>query len=215
MNDDQNDRAEFAKMIAVMAENFSADVSPLGIESRFRALMDFPLVEVRRGLNYLIRTRRYSTMPTIGEMRDAIAGSPTDAALIQASLVFETIRNVGAYRSVAFDDPITVAVIRRRFGGWVRACEEANQSKRHFFEKEFESAYLAFHRAGIREGGILSGIVEADNSSRGYVEYIRDPALIGDPAGVRSVLAMGDPSGNVPAMAGNLAAKIGHGGGNR
>ena len=140
----------------------------------------------------LLASRKYNSMPTVADFLEHIGGgNAEDKAEIEAGKVVEAVRSVGAYRSVVFDDPVTMAVISRAFGGWVRLCQNMTDREEKFFRKEFKQAYGSYSRQGIREGGALLGISESQNVGRG-LEYREAPRLIGDNAKAQQVLTMSD-----------------------
>lgn len=201
MNDDQETRKAFAAIMAGLAENASAQVSREGLALRFMALQEFTLEQIQAAAVRILRTRVFTTMPTVADIRAAILGNPEDRAAIEAGKVYRAIGQVGAYRSVCFDDGVTMAVIREIFGGWVRLCGECQDKGRVWFAKEFEAAYSNFSRMGKTDGGKLIGITESENQACGRLGFIRPPVLIGDPVKAAAVLEAGPLSDMIPHRA--------------
>ena len=190
MTDD--DKTSFAQIMIGLAENYGQTVTTAGLKLRFEALRQFPLDAVKAASMSLLASRKYNSMPTVADFLEHIGGgNAEDKAEIEAGKVVEAVRSVGAYRSVVFDDPVTMAVISRAFGGWVRLCQNMTDREEKFFRREFKQAYGSYSRQGIREGGVLLGLSESQNVGRG-LEYREAPRLIGDNAKAQQVLTMSD-----------------------
>ena len=190
MTDD--DKTSFAQIMIGLAENYGQTLTTAGLKLRFEALRQFPLDAVKAASMSLLASRKYNSMPTVADFLEHIGGgNAEDKAEIEAGKVVEAVRSVGAYRSVVFDDPVTMAVISRAFGGWVRLCQNMTDREEKFFRREFKQAYGSYSRQGIREGGALLGISESQNVGRG-LEYREAPRLIGDNAKAQQVLTMSD-----------------------
>lgn len=91
-------------------------------------------------------------------------------------LLIKAIREVGAYRSVIFDDPLIHSVIRD-MRGWI-ALGQSKTSELPFLAREFEKRYraLVLHPPADCPRQ-LTGIYEQQNRLSGYAPP--DPVLIG------------------------------------
>lgn len=188
------DKQRFAQVMMGLAENYGQTITPTGISLRFAALANFPLQEVERAALSIMASRKFSSMPTVADFLEHLGGGTAeDKAEIEAGKVVEAVRHVGAYRSVVFDDPVTMAVIERAFGGWVRLCQGLTDREEKFFRKDFAKAYGSYSRQGIRDGGVLLGLAESQNAGRG-LEHREAPKLIGDSDKARQVQTMGENS---------------------
>jgi hypothetical protein len=175
------DRTRFALAVTLLAENFSANVSPALIALWFRELALHELEDVLGAFRGVVRQRRYTKMPTLADVLDQLGGNVEDRAQVAAARVLEAVRHHGAYRSVSFDDPVIHAVIVQVYGGWVRLCEMGEDQAR-FFGPQFARAYVSYARSGAARYGHLVGIQESENRMGGFIERIEPPVLIGDHA---------------------------------
>ena len=148
----------------------------------FSALSDLTLMQVRTGVERVIRERKTATMPKPAEIREAVIGNPEDRAQLAAALVYEAIHKVGAYQSVQFADKIAQLVVER-LGGWVKLCVELEWE---WAKKDFVKLYEAAVRAGwTSEAHHLPGILEAADGQwelcvigeRGDVKRIAAPKI--------------------------------------
>lgn len=184
------DKPKFLQILTGLAENYGQTVTTTGIGLRFSALRAYRIEEIERAAISLLTSRKYTSMPTVADFLEHLGGgSAEDKAEVEAGKVLDAIRSYGAYRSVVFDDPVTMAVISRAFGGWVKLCVELSDREEKFFRKDFAKAYGSFSRQGIREGGVLLGLAERENASRG-LEYKEKPKLIGNPSKASQVMAL-------------------------
>lgn len=175
----KNDLKEFVKIMYGLADNFGAQLSEPGLHMRFEALNDYLLADVKKAAISIIRTRKFTKMPTVAELLEHIQGGHIeDRARVEACKVIEAIRYFGAYQSIIFDDPVTIAVVEQAFGGWVKLSQELNGHQEKWFIKDFCSTYLSFSRQGIRSFNTLPGITEVSNQALSN-EYTPDPILIG------------------------------------
>jgi putative component of membrane protein insertase Oxa1/YidC/SpoIIIJ protein YidD len=110
---------------------------------------------------------------------------------IEAIKVVNAITDIGPYKSVVFDDPVTQAVIES-YGGWPDVCEEcSNREKTKWFKIHFKNTYRAYARQGIKKFGHLPGTIELQNRINGCEEFIEKPALIGKKENALMVLERG------------------------
>jgi hypothetical protein len=107
------------------------------------------------------------------------------------SKVKKSISTVGSYETVSFDDPIINRVIQD-MGGWIKLCS-SSVDELPFIGNEFKARYTAFKGQGeIPEyPAKLYGICESENISKGLLNHIPAPILIGDPVKAKKVLMLG------------------------
>jgi hypothetical protein len=176
----KSDLKEFVKIMYGLADNFGAELSEPGLHMRFEALKGYSLEDVRNAALSIIRTRKYSKMPTVAELLEHLEGGQVeDRARVEASKVLEAMRLYGAYQSVVFDDPVTIAVVDQAFGGWVKLNQELKSHDEKWFIKDFCNAYSSYSRQGIKSFDTLLGVIGSTNRSLGY-DHVPAPVLVGD-----------------------------------
>lgn len=113
-------------------------------------------------------------------------GRLEDVALNQALLVMESIKRVGGYESVRFEDPVTSAVIKHGFGGWVKLCDDQRIDTEKWFLKDFQQFYASFKLGGRELHEYLPGRTETINFAKGF-EHDSPIVFIGNdnPYGLR------------------------------
>lgn len=187
-----HDAEKFSEIMTGLAENFGGhQISVAGLMLGFKVLQRFSIEQIEAGALKLIDEKPFPKMPTIAEIREAIQGGRQeleDRSAVEAAKVINAVKRVGGYQSVVFDDPVTMAVIRRHFGGWIKLCNEGLAEEEKWILKDFAKIYRAFSRQGIKEFGKLEGVFALQNGSHGRLEHIPPPVVIGDPEKARAVL---------------------------
>lgn len=176
----QQDRKKIVLSLVALADMCGRNLQEPTLAMWLKMLSPYTPEQVSEGITKVLANRKYSTMPMPAEVIEAIVGSSQDKGLMEAHRVLDTLRRVGSYESVVFDDPVTQAVIAEVFGGWVNLGETALEENRPFFEKQFTEAYQGFAKAGKRRGGFLMGRFDSSK-----------PVAIGDKAQAAAVLQLG------------------------
>jgi hypothetical protein len=66
--------ASLAEILTLTAENFQAELSEAMVQMLISELIKLPLAEVRRGMTTILRTRKFSSFPTLAEIIEACRG---------------------------------------------------------------------------------------------------------------------------------------------
>ena len=185
MKDDE--RQQFGTIMVGLAENFDTSLSAPGVKMRFEALKGYSIEEIEQASYSLLRTRKFTKMPTVAEIEEHIqGGSIEDQAQVESSKVLKAIGEQGRYASVVFDDPVTQAVIQFHYDGWPNICSQELKDRR-FFLQEFQKAYASYKRQGTKHYGVLPGQTQIQNGSIGQSQFIPKPIRIGDPEAAEQV----------------------------
>jgi len=176
----EKDKRQFISAFGALCEIFGKEPTEILIEGYFRALNRFQIEEIEAAISQAICTCQFFPRPV--ELIEIITGGSgriEDKAMIEATKVLNAIRRIGAYESVAFDDPITQAVIRQAFGGWVKMCSELKSDQSKWFIKDFIKIYQSYANEQVKFFGHMPGIIEMQNR-RKSLDYYSEPILIGD-----------------------------------
>jgi len=185
------DRQRFAVVLGWMAETFAEALSPARVEGYFRALADLEIGEVEAAVRVCMRTSKFFPKPA--EFWEALNGSPEDGAELAWVRFLGAVRDLGAYESVDFGDPVIHAVVTDMWGDWPQACRlETNEVP--FRHQDFVKLYRVRARQGgdLRQGHLV-GLVEADNRRCGFLAYLPPVVKLGQKAL--------KPTGSAPAVA--------------
>lgn len=151
-----HDFERFTAIIRGLADNFSAEVTADGIDFRFECLRKYTIDQVGAASLTLVRTRKYTKMPTIADFIEAIEGTPEDKGEEQAMQVITAISQCGRYAPPTFKDAKTSAIVARI--GWNNLCD-MHTDKHKFFVKDFIESYKSEGRK--TETAMITG-VESD-----------------------------------------------------
>jgi hypothetical protein len=201
------DKTRFAELITGLAQTFHTPISATDLEAYWRLLSQFSLEEIERAIaSYCRSPKGHRFFPKPSELVALIVGSDADQALRAWSEVMRTIRGVGAYRTVVFDDPLIHAVIWD-MGGWQALCSML-VNEEPFRAKEFERRYVGYvARPPTRYPRQLAGITDTVNAAQGYGQ-IRPPTLIGDEQKALQVLQKGQDSSQLLSFKGMTVEQL-------
>lgn len=186
----EHDKARFAAIMAAMAEIYGKELSAPALGLHFRLLREYAFEEVERAALTILKSRKYTSMPTPADFIEHISGgSVDDRAEVEAGKVLRAIATIGGYRSVVFDDPVTQAVIGQTYGGWARLCRESSLRHEKWWRREFVRAYASYARQRVVLHGHLPGLTEIENTASGRPDAIPHPVPVGDPERAAAVLA--------------------------
>jgi len=175
----EKDMERFTFCMAALGEAFSQEITPLKIEIYFKALQDLPIDDIERATWEIINTRATASFPKVAEIRQAISGNLEDKAMLALEKVEKAMREVGAYRTVVFDDPVIHMVIESFDGGWPGLCAIPEREWK-FARKDFLKLYQAMSKEKNRRPvPKLVGIHEHINQLNGC-EYKGRPVVVGD-----------------------------------
>lgn len=129
-------------------------------------------------------------MPKIADVSKYLKGRTSDQASQAWSKVDKTMRHVGTYQDVCFDDLIIHRVIED-MGGWI-ALGMKNEEDWTFLQNQFENRYRGYVMRGEQPEyqARLIGVANAYNAQNGY--SLNPPMMIGDQIKAQMVLKGGN-----------------------
>lgn len=162
----------------------------MAIMLAFRTLERFSIADVRRAMtHHLNDTGDGRFMPKPADLIRHIEGDTDSRALIAWSKVEDTIRLVGSWQSVVFDDPLIMACLEE-MGGWLSMCKTSSDEL-PFKRQEFTKRYRGYlNRPPTRHPTHLIGDIEAEADRLGQKKP--DPVLVGDTEAALAVHRLGD-----------------------
>jgi hypothetical protein len=184
------DRGEFTKLITQVLAFYRQDVSTFALGVWWSACSPFDLSQVSKAFTaHATDPERGQFAPKPADIVRALAGTQTDRALVAWGKAFDTIRRVGGWDSVVFDDGLVHAVIED-LGGWSKFCAAATNDELPHLQRRFCESYRTYaRRQGVAYPNRLVGIHEAGNGLANH--KVAPPVLIGNPEAAREVLRLG------------------------
>lgn len=207
----EQDKAQFMQAMTGASEVLGGEMTKPKLAMYFKALEHLPMERVEQALMRAVRELKFFPKPV--ELLDLMGAGRVnlaDMALCESAKAIEALEKVGAYSSVTFDDPVTMAVIERGFGGWPEFSQSVRSEGAKWITKDFCRLYEAFAKQGVQVHGHLPGISEQDNALRGFDRFIQRPALVGDPQKAKAVLEAGrqDALPQGQEQAGQIVQKV-------
>lgn len=210
-----SDREAFASMLADVMTYYQREASPFLLDVFWAGLKGHEFEDVRRAFSLHARDPdRGQYAPRLADITRLLEGSTQTQGMRAWAKVEAAMKSVGAYRSVAFDDPL-IHVVIAEMGGWVPLCR-CSVDELPFKARDFERRYAAYRlrREVPAFPPRLIGENEADNRLNGHEGYQVRPVLIGNPE--RAALVMERGTGNAAVritdakhIAGEVLARIG------
>lgn len=166
---------------------YGKDVSRFALDVWWKAMQPFDIEAVTDAFNrHLVNPDSGEFLPKPANIVKMLRGSTVDRAMVAWSKVDRAVRMVGAYASVAFDDPLIHRVLQE-MGGWVWLGKQTDKDW-PFIAKDFETRYRGYvMRSELPDyAPVLIGMSEMENSTKGYPSD--EPRLIGDQERARRVM---------------------------
>lgn len=168
-----------------------------------RALAEYDLEAITSAFDaHMMDPESGKWLPKPADIAKLLQGTRAERSAVAWGLVLQACQRVGAYATVAFEDPVAHCVIED-LGGWPALCR-TTFDELPFVEARFHKAYAAHAKAGTQHPPRLVGITDSSNGLRGYDAM--DPVLIGNPAMVRRTIETGSllPRANVARISSGL-----------
>lgn len=166
---------EFYAVFKVMAEYYGTKPSDALMEIYWQAFQNWSLEDFKRACNLIMQTRVYPSLPKIPEITEMIHGKPEDQAAHAYETLVKTMRQVGSWETVIFEDGAIGRAIEA-LGGWEQINEWTLEEWK-FRKKDFEQFYLANLRLGRIEPITVYGAFDRINGASGQ-EGFNKPVLV-------------------------------------
>ncbi|RDH39967.1 MAG: hypothetical protein CFE62_006250 [Candidatus Aquirickettsiella gammari] len=174
------DQEKFTQGLLILAEVYNRKLSLLLLHTYWDCLKKYSFSVFETILWNFLNNPNYAKkgFPSPAEWIKAIEGDADSQSLVAWTEIIKTIRHVGHYDSVIFNDPRIHAVIKD-MGGWIFLCQ---QSEREliFLQKEFERRYKNYYSVNklTVSSTYLTGQIEHQNRIHGFTEDIPEPISI-------------------------------------
>lgn len=174
------DQEKFTQGLMILAEVYNRKLSSLLLHTYWKCLKKYSLAVFESTLWNFVKNPDVAKkgFPSPAEWIKAIDGDAESRSLAAWTDIIKTMRHIGHYDSVIFNDPLIHLVIED-MGGWIFLCQ---QSEREliFLQKEFERRYKKYYSVKKLNVGpdYLTGQIEHQNTVHGFTQYIPRPRTI-------------------------------------
>ena len=183
-----SDVDNFTALLRETGKFFRYDITPMTVDIWWNILEPYAYDDVHRAMMTFIRSADAGRfMPKPAEVVRLIDGDSQSNSQRAWALVDRAVRTVGPYRTLVFDDPITMRVIDD-MGGWIHLCSHTDEDYT-FRANEFGKRYQSYSQLQHLDyhPNKLIGITESSNGESGHGSY-REPAkMMGDTAKCRDI----------------------------
>jgi hypothetical protein len=191
----ETEKREFWALLQGVYEFYRcrSDLSDFAASVWWNACRSYSVEQVSKAFSsHLVDPKSGQFLPKPADIVRALSGTQEDRSLMAWGKLFDAMRQVGQYRSVAFDDPMIHAVVTD-MGGWPKLCQITEQEV-PFVQRRFCETHAAYARAGCDHyPRMLAGVHDIQNGAHGYGDS--KPILIGDAEKAKSVLENGSSTG--------------------
>lgn len=182
----ERDFEMFCEMLRGVYSYYGKDLSDATIDIWWGGCKHIELQAFRDALNrHVMNPDTGQFVPKIADVVKMSEGSTGDSAARAWTLVDQAVRSVGPYRSVTFDDRLTMRVLYD-MGGWLAVCNKKDDEW-PFVAKEFQTRYKGYRiRSETPDCPThLIGIAEHENVKSG--KPTEPVMLIGNPDKARAI----------------------------
>ena len=157
---------EFKQGFLFLTEMFNKTPSKPFTRMYFEIVKHLNVREWEEAIKATLQIRKFTNMPTPGEILEHAQGSPDDAAIIAIQKLENAMRDIGGYDSIAFDDPVLHVLVSGAEGGWPGLCQMTTEDWK-FERMRLIKSYKAFAGRRMPDNiDHLVGIHESDNGGR-------------------------------------------------
>ena len=167
-------KQEFFQPFTLLCEMYNREASQLLAQGYYLVLQDLSKQEFEEAIKQILSSRKYSTLPLPADLLEAVHGNPDDKAILALKQVEDAMSEQGSYKSVCFEDKISMTCIEN-LGGWVTICQMELKDW-EWKKKEFITLYKAIIRnpQNIKQISYLVGKNEHNNRISGYDEEVEN-----------------------------------------
>lgn len=196
----------FTRTMIVVAEYYNRQISDAVILLYWHGLNKYSIEQIETtAQRHMAHPDTGMYFPKIADFVRLLEGGSKDNAAIAWSKVESTVKHIGTYRDVVFDDPIIHAVIRD-MGGWIQLGDKT-LDEWPFIGNDFKARYAAYRSQGlsVRYPASLRGRVNGEKWGSGFA--LDAPELHGDQSACLLVARGGDGSAAILESLGIADAK--------
>lgn len=171
-----DDKKKFSVYMALLGTAFGdKGISPERIDVYYEHLRDIPVDLLGRAVQTILKTRKFSSVPTIAEIREAAFGREDEIEAAAVKAWGEACHSVERGQYLA--DSIVGEAVRVSFGGWEQFGQtdpENGVADRAHFIRVFKSlAHTRRDGGGLALGARVGGVVRELSAHMGEKEGLR------------------------------------------
>jgi hypothetical protein len=169
MIDHIDEKRRFAALMTGLSDYYRQEISKAVLSLYWEGLRqyDYEAIEKAAWAHTQSPDEAGRWMPKISDLSKVLQGRTVDQASIAWAKVDRTVRTVGTWQDVAFDDPLIHRVIQD-IGGWIKLGLQ-DEKEWPFVEKRFVTAYQGYRMKADAPDypNVLIGTFNAQNGAEG------------------------------------------------
>jgi hypothetical protein len=194
-----SEKQKFLEVLAGVHDFYGKDLTPFSVDVWWRICAGSDFEQVSKAFSqHLADAERGQWMPKPADLVRQLDGTQSDRSRRAWGKVLEAAQRVGAYASVAFDEPAIHAAVED-VGGWIALCRTGMDELPHL-ERRFCQAYRAYIAPGalMQWQPVLLGETAMNNRLAGYPAP--SPVLIGDADAAKQTIDGGKAETRAPMV---------------
>jgi hypothetical protein len=165
-------RMKFVEMITGLAEALGSEMSVAKLSIYENSLKRFTDEQIQSAINLAASTFKFFPKPR--ELIELIEGKKEDQATLAWEALLDTMKHVGAYQSVLFEDG-RIARAVNLMGGWQNLCQSEEKNLK-FLRNDFMKIFSSM--PVDTEPEVLDGIGNLQASAHGYLDRMTKAKVI-------------------------------------
>lgn len=165
---------KFKEYLATLCELHDRTMSKLLTDLYWKVLGPFTDEQCEKAFKELIYSSKFFPKPV--DFIEVLRGKNENRATEAWLIVLESVRRIGNYQSVKFNDPVIHSVVQA-MGGWPQLCT-MEMAEEKWKQKEFERLYEVILEQEGKHPDYLPGTHEMENFRTGF-EKEQDVVRIG------------------------------------
>lgn len=193
------DRQRFMTLLGGVHDFYGKELTKFAGDVWWRCCAGSDFEQVSKAFsNHLSDAERGQWMPKPADLVRQLDGTQSDRSRRAWGKVLEAAQRVGAYTSVAFDEPAIHAAVED-VGGWIALCRTGMDELPHI-ERRFCAAYRAYIAPGtlVQWQPVLLGETALNNRLAGFPEP--SPVLVGDAGAAKQTIDSGKSGPRAPMV---------------
>lgn len=191
----EQDKATFVGLLEDIYDFYGKELTERRLIRWWNAMQPYEIKTLVDTFDHHVVGEKGPFFPTPADIVLALQGTSEDSALLACSKVESTLRTVGTYASVVFDDVIIQLVIQD-MGGWIELGKK-KEAEWPFVRNEFVKRYRGYCQGSSPKTwpAVLIGMAQASNECNGFASAA--PVLIGNQQQAQYVLSGGTHTNRV------------------
>jgi len=191
-----NRNLEILSIVSAVYSFYGKTTSDMIVDFWIAGLAEYDLESIKNAFTTHMKTPPQGRfLPKLADITDILKGDSQDRSLVAWAKFDRTLRTIGSYQSIIFDDPI-IHLIISDMGGWC-SFDSKTEDEWPFVRNEFINRYKAYSKMNKlpMHHKVMIGKTQMENEKNGYASP--EPIAIGAAEQVALVYKTGRSRQNI------------------